>query len=148
MQVSEIMTPNPACCTPETPLSEVAQMMVEFDCGEIPVVKDLDTRVLAGVITDRDITCRTVAKNLNPLELTAADSMTANPVVTVTPDISVEECGIIMEENKVRRLPVLDGNGACIGIVALADIVSNTSKADAGDLVQEISESTQTTSGS
>jgi CBS domain-containing protein len=142
------MTQNPACCAPETPLAEVARMMVDFDCGEIPVVENLDTRVLAGVITDRDITCRTVAKNLNPLEMTAADSMTANPVVTVTPDLSVEECALLMEDNKVRRLPVLDGNGACIGIVALADIVANTTKADAGDVVQEVSEATEASSGS
>jgi CBS domain-containing protein len=146
MQVSDIMTPNPACCAPDTPLQQVAQMMVDGDCGEIPIVENMDRRVPVGVVTDRDITCRTIAKGLNALEMTAADCMTANPV-TVTPDLSVEECGVLMEDNKIRRVPVVDESGAICGIVALADIVRNISKADAGDVVQEVSETTRAASG-
>ncbi|HEX9960979.1 MAG TPA: CBS domain-containing protein [Pyrinomonadaceae bacterium] len=146
MRVSDIMTPNPACCMPDTRLPEVARMMADGDCGEIPVVENLDTRIPVGVITDRDITCRAVAKDLNPSEMTAADCMTANPVVTVTPDLSVEECALLMEDHKIRRVPVLDESGGVCGIVALADIASNTSKRDAGDVLQEVSESTRTAS--
>ena len=67
MQTKEIMTSDPACCGPETPLPEVARLMVERDCGEIPVLDE--NRRPVGVITDRDITCRTVAEGKNPLEL-------------------------------------------------------------------------------
>ena len=58
-------------------------MMVDSDCGEIPVVSP--SGVPVGVVTDRDITCRTVAKDKNPLNMTAGDCMTT-PCVTVTPD--------------------------------------------------------------
>ena len=69
MQVKDIMTADPACCTPETSLQKVAQIMVEHDCGEIPVVGNRQTRIPVGVITDRDIVCRAIAKGLNALEL-------------------------------------------------------------------------------
>src|SRR5207244_3459504 len=69
MQVKEVMTADPACCTPNTSLQEVAQMMIGHDCGEIPVIENDKNKRLIGVITDRDIVCRTVAKGLNPLEL-------------------------------------------------------------------------------
>src|SRR4051794_41186240 len=61
MQVREFMTGDPICCTRETGLPEVARMMVEHDCGAIPVVESRENRWPVGVITDRDITCRTVA---------------------------------------------------------------------------------------
>jgi CBS domain-containing protein len=57
--------------------------MVVKDCGEIPVVEDTVSRLPIGVVTDRDIVCRTIADDLNPLDLTAADCMT-KPIVTVT----------------------------------------------------------------
>jgi len=117
MQVKDVMTADPACCISETTLQEVAQMMVENDCGEIPVVESSETQLPIGVITDRDIVCRAVARGLNPLDLTVGDCM-SKPCVTVMPDMSVEECSRIMEENKIRRVPVVDADGSCCGIVA------------------------------
>ena len=142
MQVKEVMTANPACCISETALHEVAQMMVDHDCGEIPVVESMETRLPIGVITDRDIVCRTVARGLNPLELTVADSM-SKPCVTVTPDMSIAECSGIMEENKIRRVPVVDADGSCCGIVALADIALHAKKSVAAEVVKEVSEPTK-----
>ena len=55
MQVREIMTPNPACCTAETPLEQVARMMVDNDCGEIPIVRTSSDRTIIGVVTDREL---------------------------------------------------------------------------------------------
>src|SRR5436190_24388934 len=103
MQVKEVMTTDPACCAPDTPLPEVAKMMVDNDCGEIPV---LENKIPIGVITDRDIVCRIVANNINPLESRAADCM-SKPIVTVTPDMSIEECSSLLEENRIRRVPVV-----------------------------------------
>jgi CBS domain-containing protein len=60
-----VMTENPACCTPQTPLEQVAKLMVQHDCGEIPVL-DAAGQVV-GVVTDRDIVCRVVAAGKNPL---------------------------------------------------------------------------------
>lgn len=141
MQVKEIMTPNPACCTSDTSLPDVARLMVVKDCGEIPVIENTVSRIPIGVVTDRDIVCRTIANDLNPLNLTAADCMT-QAIVTVTPDMSLEECCKIMEEKLIRRVPVVDDRGACVGIVALADISLHTGKNVAGHIVREVSEPT------
>src|SRR4051794_29324542 len=65
MQVRDIMTADPICCTRETGLPEVARMMVEHDCGAVPVVESREDRRPVGIITDRDITCRAVAMRRN-----------------------------------------------------------------------------------
>ena len=139
MQVKDIMTPDPACCTPDSTLQRVAEMMVENDCGEIPVVDNMASMRPVGVVTDRDITCRTVAKGLNPLAMTVADCMTT-PCVTVTPDASLDECCRVLEENQIRRVPVVDADGACCGIVALADIAKHAAKRETAEVVKEVSE--------
>jgi predicted transcriptional regulator len=64
----------------------------------------------------------------------------SKPCVTVTPDMSVEECSRIMEENKIRRVPVVDADGSCCGIVALADIALHAPRSVAAEVVREVSE--------
>lgn len=140
-KVSEIMTKNPACCSPDTSLQEVAKMMVENDCGCIPVVEGGEP---VGTITDRDIACRTVAEGKNPLDLTASDAMTPN-VVSVTTDTSIEECCKVMEDHQIRRVLVVDGSGACCGIIAQADIAINAPPKDTAEVVQEVSKGAGTT---
>ena len=138
MQVKEIMTNNPVCATADTNLQEVARMMVDNDCGCIPIVDGEDTKRPTGMLTDRDITIRTVAEGKNPLDLTAGDVMTGD-VITVTPEMSVEECGNVMETKQIRRVAVVDKNGACVGMVAQADIAVKGSERQAADIVQEVS---------
>ncbi len=137
MNVKEIMTKDPACCAPHDSLEKAVKLMIDFDCGEIPVVDDLDMPV--GVVTDRDIVCRTIGKGLNPLEMTVADCM-SSPIVSVMPDDTLDRCYEVMEENQIRRVPVVDAGGKCVGIVSLADIARNVSKADSGEILQEVSE--------
>lgn len=139
MQVKDIMTRDPACCTLDTNLQEVARMMVERDCGEIPVVENRQSMKPVGVVTDRDICCRTVAEGKNPLEMTAGDCM-SSPCVTVTPEMSVEDCCRVMEENKIRRVPVVDERGACCGIVAQADIAQHAPKQETAEVVRAVSQ--------
>ena len=55
MQVQEIMTNNPACCTPEMDLQQAAKLMLQYDCGAIPVVEDAQSYRLIGIITEDDI---------------------------------------------------------------------------------------------
>ena len=138
MRVKDIMTPDPISCLPDTLLQRVAELMVENDCGEIPIVDDVAKNVLVGVITDRDITCRTVAKGLNPLTLRAADVMTAE-CISVTPETSLDECCRLMESNQIRRIVVVDAEGACCGIVALADIAKHAAIENSGEVVKEVS---------
>lgn len=141
MQVKDIMTTEPACCTPDSPLQKAAQMMVDHDCGEIPVVDDLENYTPVGVITDRDITCRTVAKGLNPLDMQVADCM-STPLISVTSEDSLDRCYQVLEENQIRRVPVVNAAGKICGIVALADIAERVSKADSGEVLQQVSAAT------
>ncbi|HEV8593681.1 MAG TPA: CBS domain-containing protein [Pyrinomonadaceae bacterium] len=138
MLVQEIMTKNPACCPPDAMLQDVARMMIDNDCGCIPIVENTDSKIPVGMLTDRDITTRIVAEGKNPLDLTAADAMSPS-VITVTPDTSLEQCCTLMEENQLRRLAVVDAGGACCGIIAQADIATNASKSKTAEVVQEVS---------
>jgi len=124
MKVKDIMTKDPAVCMPDTSLRDVAMLMVDRDCGEIPVVESSENPRLVGVVTDRDIVVRAVARGMSPLEMTAADVMTS-PALTVTPDTRVEECAEALADRRVRRMPVIDDDGVCQGIVSQADIAQH-----------------------
>lgn len=139
------MTTNPACCRPDTNLHEVARMMVELDCGAIPVVEDDETRRLVGVITNRDLSCRAVAQGKNALTMMSADCL-SSPVAIVTPDSSIEDDARMMEENQVRRVPVVDERDACWGMVAQADIATSASRQTTADVVKDVSQPTDTAS--
>lgn len=136
MKVSEIMTAEIAACSPSDSVKDAAKLMILNDCGQIPVVGDKGT--LIGVITDRDIACRCVAEGLSS-QTCVADIMSRD-VVTVSPDDDIESCCAIMEENQVRRLPVLDVEGRCCGIVSQADIANAAERTLTGDLVRQVSE--------
>ena len=147
MKVKEVMTANPACCTPDVSLMEVASLFVDHDCGAIPVVGNVDDRKPIGIVTDRDIACRAVAKGLNALELKARDCM-SSPSVTVREDASLDDAIQLMEEHKVRRLPVVDELGRCCGIVSQADIALSAGKLKTAAVVREISQPTPSASAS
>ena len=139
MQVKEIMTSNPFCCTADTSLEDVAKAMVEHDCGEIPIVRSSKDRTLVGVVTDRDIVCRLVAQGINPVD-ESAESCMSTPVVSVRETTPVEECARIMEDSQIRRVPVVNGGGMCCGIVAQADIAKNASRKITAELVKDVSQ--------
>jgi CBS domain-containing protein len=133
------MTPNPVCCTPETGLVDVARMMAEHDCGEIPVLDESGRP--EGVVTDRDIACRAVAEGKDPKNMDARDVM-SSPVITATPEDSIEDCCAQMEENQIRRMPVVDDRGACCGMIAQADIVKVASEDEIAELLRDVSQPT------
>ena len=132
----EVMTKDPVCCTPETTLDQVAQLMREHDCGEIPVIDPAERPI--GVVTDRDIVCRVVAEGKNPLAYTAETCMT-QPVATVPLDALLDDVLAIMEKNQVRRVPVVDERGRCVGIISQADVAWTGSKGAVAELVREVS---------
>src|SRR4029450_1821939 len=107
-QARDVMTPNPACCTANTSVDDIARMMVQNDCGEIPVVDTLD-RVI-GVVTDRDIVCRVVAEGKNPVGYTAETCM-SHSVVTVEEDTPLDAVVATMEKHQIRRVLVLANGG-------------------------------------
>jgi CBS domain-containing protein len=137
MKVKEIMSRRVACCAPDASLQDVARMMIENDCGAIPVCEAGNKPI--GVVTDRDITCRAVAQGKNPLELKARDVMTGE-CFTVAARDSVKDCCRQMEKHQVRRVLVVDDLGHLCGIVAQADVARHASKGRTAEVVQEVSE--------
>jgi CBS domain-containing protein len=138
MQVRDLMTSNPACCTPDAPLREVAQLMMRCDCGEIPIVDSRESMRPIGVITDRDITIRAVAEGRNPLEMKASDCMT-RPCISVSRDASIVDCIHLLEEHQIRRILVVDDKGRCCGIVAQADIARRVDE-HAAEVLKQVSQ--------
>ena len=132
----DLMTPNPVCCTSETTLDQVAKLMLENDCGQIPV-RDATDRLI-GVVTDRDIVCRVVAQGKNPVTC-AADTCMSQPVVTVQDDATFDEVLSTMEEHQIRRVPVVDERGRCVGIIAQADVARVGPEHEVGELVRDVS---------
>ena len=139
----DVMTPDPACCTPTTTLDQVAKMMVQNDCGEIPVIDVNDQPI--GVVTDRDIVCRVVADGKNPIAYTAETCM-SQPVVTVNADDPLDEVVAMMEKHQIRRVPVIDERGCCTGIISQADVAWSEPLPEVGELVREVSRDTGTES--
>lgn len=137
-RVRDFMTEDPVCCLPTTSLKVVAKLMAQYDCGEIPVVYSIERPKVVGVLTDRDITCRTVAHGLNPLEMTAEDIMTT-PALVVTMDMSLDDCCTLMKEEKIRRVPVVDADEFCCGMISLADIARKSEDLVVASMIHDIS---------
>jgi CBS domain-containing protein len=119
--IRDLMTQTPTCCTPQTPINEVARMMVEEDCGLVPVVENLQDLRLVGVVTDRDLVVRILAKDIDPAAAMVHQAM-SEEIATLGVDAGIGECARVMSEMQVRRVPIVDGGGRVIGIVAQADL--------------------------
>jgi CBS domain-containing protein len=140
----DIMTENPEAVTPATTLGEVARRMAELDVGILPVVDDEEVRRLRGVVTDRDLVVRGMARGLGD-SATVAECMTPN-VATVNRNATVRQVMDVMRRERVRRVPVVDGEGRLVGIIAQADLAVNyagldpTREAEVEEVLERISE--------
>ncbi|OYZ88794.1 MAG: CBS domain-containing protein [Sphingomonadales bacterium 17-56-6] len=112
MHVQDIMTQNPTCV---------------LDDKGMPI----------GVITDRDIACRCVAEG--KAHDTRVGDVMSSPVVTVTATMSIADCCATMEENQIRRVPVVDDAGKCCGMVSQADVALGLDTEKTGQLVRDMS---------
>ena len=141
MQAQELMTRDPACVTPEDPAQKAAELMSQHDCGAIPVVDDEESRHVIGMITDRDIAIRGVARGRGA-EARVEELMTSDPDC-LTPEADVDEVERIMSERQVRRVPIIDAGGCLVGIIAQADLARSDGAAsdrEVGQVVERISE--------
>jgi CBS domain-containing protein len=133
----DIMSSDCTCVGEHDSLLDAAQQLARLDVGAMPICGDDDR--LKGMITDRDIVVKGLAKGLDPAttevgQLGQGDSKT----VTIGADDSIEEALRTMSEHQVRRLPVIDGK-ELVGMVAQADIARNYDEEKVGDLVEAIS---------
>jgi CBS domain-containing protein len=116
-QVRQIMTDAPITVGPETPATEVAQLMRREDVGAVLVV---DRNQLQGLVTDRDLVVRLLADD-GSLDGRSAGEACSNQPHTVRPDEDVDRAMEMMRERAVRRLPVVE-DGQPVGIVSLGDM--------------------------
>jgi CBS domain-containing protein len=144
MKVRDVMTKHPICATQDITLEAVACLMVDCDCGAIPVVGDQLTKLPIGMVTDRDIVSRAVAAGRSHRDTVVGDIMTA-PAFTITEDSDLEHCIALMEERQIRRVIVVDKRGSASGIVAQADIAAHASKRLTGELLEQVSRPTADT---
>ena len=117
MKVSDVMTREVETVRPDQTVQEAASFMLRDDAGSMPVT---DGDRLIGMITDRDIAVRGVAKGYGP-DTPVRELMTSG-VVVARADDDIEECAAKMSQAQVRRLPVIDENERLCGIISLGDL--------------------------
>ena len=136
--LQSVMTRNPQCVTEQDRLQDVARLMLDCDCGALPVVGENER--LIGMITDRDIVVRVIAEGRDCSQATVKDAMTSE-AHSVRESDSLESVFQVMKDRKVRRVPVVDDNQRVIGIVAQADLALDTARdREVGKTVERISE--------
>lgn len=126
MKARDIMTPKPFVVTAADNVTKAAEIMRYQGVGGVPVVNDPANPRLAGIITDRDIVLRCVARGHHTF-CPVSEIMTPVPLQTVLPDADVSEVVRRMENGEVRRIPVVSDDGILIGIVTEADIATKLS---------------------
>jgi CBS domain-containing protein len=134
-KVREVMTTRPRSVTPQTPLNEVARLMAADDVGAIPVV---DGDRLVGIVTDRDIVVRAIAKDKDTRGMPAS-AVSSRELVTVDPEDDLSDALKLMAEHQVRRLAVIDEGERLVGVVSQADVAMTAKEKDTGQLVEDIS---------
>ena len=134
MQVKQLMTGAVRLARPSQTISETAQIMADTDSGVVPVAEN---DRLVGVITDRDIAIRAVARHLSP-DTPVRDVM-SREVLYCFEDDDIEQVARNMSQNKVRRLPVLSRDKRLVGIVSLGDLSKRVEAKTAGDALADIS---------
>jgi CBS domain-containing protein len=139
MNVGDVMTARPRCAAPDTPLSQVAELMATEDVGAIPI---LDGDRLVGMITDRDIVVRAVAKEKDPRGMPSRE-ISSGEIVTVGPDQDLSDALHLMAQHQVRRLPVVDDENRLVGVVSQADVALEAQDKSVGEMVAEISKRPQ-----
>lgn len=144
MKVSDIMTPDPACCGPDDTIKRAAHLMEEHDCGCIPVVESTARQTVVGVVTDRDIAVRGVGYGMKASTLVR--NIMTEDACCCSADADVREVEKLMADRQIRRVVVVDDAGCCVGIVAQADLARAAERGDdvsdeeVGRVVERISE--------
>ena len=135
MKVSEVMTRDVRTIQPDQTAQEAASFMLSADAGSIPVT---DGERLIGMITDRDIAVRGVAKGNGPD--TPVRDLMSNDVICARIDEDCFEVASRMSEAQVRRLPVIDEQQQLCGIVSLGDLSRETDNDTAGQALEGVSQ--------
>ncbi len=143
MKAREIMTPSPKTCLANDSAEDVARIMRDNDCGSVPIVDETSGKVV-GIVTDRDLAIRGLAEGKGA-GTKVGELMTSSPN-SCRADDDLRDVEQVMVDYQVRRVPIVDANGLCVGIVAQADIARATqgrnqiSEREVAVVVERISE--------
>lgn len=129
MKSRDLMTSDPRVVTPSEPVSRAAEIMRHLNVGIVPVVDNLLSMRLEGLITDRDIAVRCVSENQS-LSSPVSDFMTKEHLDTVHEDDDVEQVTSLMEHDRVRRIPVVSDDGRVVGMISQADLAIRLGRTD------------------
>jgi len=135
MIVKEAMHSGVSWVEPDTKLGEIARLMNDEDVGSVPVGED---DRLIGMVTDRDITCRGLTGSEDPRSLTARDVMSKGITYCIESE-QIEDALRIMEQHKIRRLPVLNEDKRMVGMLSLGDIAQSVPQSLCGEVVRAVS---------
>ena len=117
----DVMTKDPVCCLAGDTAVYAARLMREHDVGILPIVENQENKRLAGVVTDRDLVLKLVADGLDPWT-TVVERAISKPAVTCSPDDVYDEALRLMEQHRVKRVPVVDNSGRVVGVISEADV--------------------------
>jgi CBS domain-containing protein len=137
--VRDVMTTRPRSVTRDTTVVQVAELMADEDVGAIPVVEGDQ---VVGMVTDRDIVVRAIAKGLDPRQ-TRVSEIASDDLVTVDPDQDLSDALKLMARYQVRRLAVTDQDNRLLGVVSQADVALEAKEKDTGEMVEQISRAPQ-----
>lgn len=132
--IRDVMTPSPVAVDRRSPAVDAARAMVEANVGSLPVV---DGGELVGMVTDRDLMERVMARGLDPNDVTIGECC-SDQVVSAQPGEPLDDALERMAREQIRRLPVVE-QGQLVGIVAQADIAKAAQPEKTGRMVEEIS---------
>jgi len=119
MKIKDIMTVDPKTCTPETSLASAAHLMLEGDCGILPVVED---GRIVGVVTDRDMYIALATRNKLASQISVGE-LALKAVHTCEPEDDAQTALATMKAHRVRRLPVVGFGDTVVGIVSMNDLL-------------------------
>ena len=136
----EVMTKDPVCSLPNNTVKKVAQLMKRENIGSVPIVEDEQTRTLVGIVTDRDLALKIVAKGRDA-NTTKVEKVMTRQVVTCRSEDDVQKVLDVMAKNQLRRIPIVDDDNRIVGIIAQADVATRVNQPEkTATVVKEISQ--------
>lgn len=139
MKINDLMSKSVVTLNSSDTVEKAATLMKEHDIGSIPVCEN---NQIKGIVTDRDITLKSVATGKNTKSQKVNEVMSTN-IITGNPNMSLDEASKLMSQNQIRRLPIVDNN-SLVGVVALGDLATeNKSDQMAGSALSGISQGTK-----
>lgn len=135
MKAADIMTKDITVVNPESSIRDAAEKMRALDTGILPVC---DGRDMVGVITDRDIVIRTTADGKDPAGAKVKEAMTTE-VAFCLEDEDIEKIAHRMEENRIRRMPVISHGKKLVGMISLADMAARGGQGAACEVLEKVS---------